>query len=280
MSVDKFGRHANRRVGAGVIKGPKGNGFDLTPEGNFDIGGKNLTNVRDPLKETDAVNLKTLHENCVVLSRPDKQDFDARNKRIRSVASPVDDSDAIDYGTVKKLCVRYEQSGDPAAVAQRLSKFIDAKGHRIENIDIPVKGNDAATKRYVDVNTPIRDVNHWAFWQKRLASVADPVEDTDAVTLKYLKSNTILRNSERNEFDGNSCTISNLANPRYPSDAVNKRYMREALAGLSYAIYSIIRRRTIPSTQPLGRDEWRAKVVDEEEDSTVHGTAWDTLFKS
>lgn len=59
MSVDKFGRHSNVTQG---LRGPKGVGFELTPDGNFDIEHKKLCHVANATEKGDCVNLQTLIE--------------------------------------------------------------------------------------------------------------------------------------------------------------------------------------------------------------------------
>lgn len=67
MSVDKFGRHTIVSKG---VRGPKGDGFEYTTDGNFDIQQKKLCNVADATEKNDSVNLNTLKnsvENCMSL---------------------------------------------------------------------------------------------------------------------------------------------------------------------------------------------------------------------
>lgn len=60
MSVDVFGRLLVDKKE--IIKGPPGNGFELTNDGHFDIQNKKICHVADPVDPTDATNLKTLLE--------------------------------------------------------------------------------------------------------------------------------------------------------------------------------------------------------------------------
>lgn len=57
MSVDKFGRSTNKfqRVIVGPA-GPPGNGFKRTENGDFDIEGKRLRNIKSPTTPDEAVN--------------------------------------------------------------------------------------------------------------------------------------------------------------------------------------------------------------------------------
>ncbi len=68
MSVDKFGRFADSSKGGGnVAKGPPGEGFKLTDDGNFDLDSKVMTNVADPIKDGDAVNYKSLKDRSKIV---------------------------------------------------------------------------------------------------------------------------------------------------------------------------------------------------------------------
>jgi len=60
MSVDKFGRHS-RANQSQALRGPKGEGYNLTPDGDYDIKKKRLCYLEDPVNDLDAVNLKTLN---------------------------------------------------------------------------------------------------------------------------------------------------------------------------------------------------------------------------
>lgn len=53
MSVDKFGRHL-QKTGTPGARGPPGAGFELTSDGDFNIGGKRLKNVSTPETVHDA----------------------------------------------------------------------------------------------------------------------------------------------------------------------------------------------------------------------------------
>jgi len=54
MSVDVFGRVLDYKRGGSGARGPPGEGFQRTPNGDFDINRKRLCNVAAPLEESDA----------------------------------------------------------------------------------------------------------------------------------------------------------------------------------------------------------------------------------
>lgn len=93
MNVDKFGRHEsvfNREM----LRGPKGEGFRLTLEGNYDMRGKRVCNLADAVHDGDSVNLKLLHRQVLMFDA--KHDtYHAQNKRITNLAPPISESDAI-----------------------------------------------------------------------------------------------------------------------------------------------------------------------------------------
>lgn len=93
MSVDKFGRHESSLVRE-VLRGPPGEGFQLTRDGHYDLRRKRLCNVADPIHKDEAVNLGTIRTftlNC----ETDETMFDAKNKKIRHVAIAEKDTDAV-----------------------------------------------------------------------------------------------------------------------------------------------------------------------------------------
>jgi len=61
MSIDVFGRVLTHKTSAGA-RGPPGEGFQRTPQGDFDISHKRLCNVATPQEDLDAVNLRSLKE--------------------------------------------------------------------------------------------------------------------------------------------------------------------------------------------------------------------------
>lgn len=93
MSVDKFGRHESSRVRE-VLRGPPGEGFQLTRDGHYDLIRKRLCNIADPIHNDDAVNLVTIRRFALNCETNDTM-FDAKNKRIRHVAIAEKDTDAV-----------------------------------------------------------------------------------------------------------------------------------------------------------------------------------------
>lgn len=80
MSVDKFGRHLNFGQG---LRGPKGEGFELTADGNFNIQNKKLCNVGNATDTYDCVNLNTLQSSVKEINeRLDKSIEEVKNNAL------------------------------------------------------------------------------------------------------------------------------------------------------------------------------------------------------
>jgi hypothetical protein len=93
MSVDKFGRHESSLVRE-VLRGPPGEGFQLTRDGHYDLIGKRLCNIADPIHKDEAVNLGTIRT-FTLNFETNKDMFDAKNKKIIHVANGEEDTDAV-----------------------------------------------------------------------------------------------------------------------------------------------------------------------------------------
>lgn len=61
MSLDKFGRYKSGVGSGNLTKGPKGDGFRFTKEGNYDINNKKLCNVAKATEPTDGINYENLN---------------------------------------------------------------------------------------------------------------------------------------------------------------------------------------------------------------------------
>lgn len=93
MTVDKFGRHESS-FAHDILRGPPGEGFELTPDGHYDLKRKRVCNLADPMNNEEAVNLYTVRSltlNCETINGM----YDAKHKRILNIASPTADTDAV-----------------------------------------------------------------------------------------------------------------------------------------------------------------------------------------
>lgn len=180
MSVDKFGRHSDSVKMKGA-KGPPGEGFKLTSDGNYDIENKKLCNVGKASNDGDAVNLELLKEKSgsklgyfFVDKAKTKRAWNARKLRIHDIASPQEATDAVN-----------------------LKLLMDRTIHDISD----------------DQNWD------WKCRKRRLIDVSDPVNDLDAVNKQTLERNLngCLKVSEKSPpervWDALNNIISNVGNP-------------------------------------------------------------------
>ena len=80
--------------------GPPGVGFKLTGDGNYDIDGKRLTNVSQPIDARDVATKAYIDGNKLdVVLRDGSQNMtgnlDMNNNKITSLADSTDDNDAV-----------------------------------------------------------------------------------------------------------------------------------------------------------------------------------------
>ena len=305
MGVDKFGRYTDKDK---AKAGPKGEGFLLTSDGDYDMQGKRLCNVKEPSDQADAVNFETHKKsfhNCISLQNGV---FDAKNNRISNISEPKDDQDAVNKKYLKstipaKLESSYSvhqfrlqdvappiDAGDAvnllhfksSALVRDSKGVFDAKNTKIQNLAEPVKGNDAVNKFYLDRRLPIVGKEMWTFQNKRIGLVAAPTQKSDAVNLDYLQKNTINLVSttsepdEKNKLDremvwnAGDKRLKRLKKPQGLNDAVNKAYLKESLADLAYSLY-----------KRMKSEGGRASIHDEEDwkrEVTRESTSWDDLF--
>ena len=99
--------------------GLPGIGFNLTDDGNFDLDGKRLTDVADPVDNGDAatkgyVGTKNSQQNIAINSKAEKTDVILRdgsqsmnanlnlnNKKITNLANATSDGDAVNFSQLK-----------------------------------------------------------------------------------------------------------------------------------------------------------------------------------
>ena len=163
MSVDKFGRHSDGEGGGKGIVGPRGIGFKLTSDGDYDMSSKRLVNLGKATDDKDAVNKKTLTD---VLKATVKKDGVVRkyvdgvtptssktywgfgNRRLVGVANPKDSQDAVTLDTLKRSTMIYD------------GKAFNAVNKRIGNTADPEEDKDAVNLQYTkgEINGVRQDV--------------------------------------------------------------------------------------------------------------------------
>ncbi len=85
MSVDKFGRHEDSLHRKG-LRGPPGQGFLLTEDGNYDMNNKLICNLGEPVLTNDAVTKNYVQS--VVLEKTQTGDYNFNQKRITNLGAP------------------------------------------------------------------------------------------------------------------------------------------------------------------------------------------------
>jgi len=140
MTIDKFGRSLKSQD-KNLLKGPKGDGFNLTPEGNYDVQGKRLVKVGGPKLADDAANKHYVDYKCIPFSA---DRYDVKNKRITNLGNAQDDSEAVNLRTLNKLALTLTDNN------------YNASGRQLKDLAKPTHPKDASTKSYVDESlTPL-----------------------------------------------------------------------------------------------------------------------------
>lgn len=156
MPIDKFGRSQISISGnkTKLFRGPKGEGFNLTTDGNFDINGKKLCNVSNPTDPNDAVTLNYLQQ---VIS-----DFvnEIKNKFSTALQNSQKLSDAINvtknYISLqgKRRIVRVDSGKDTNDVIIKKDFDNEIKNIKINVLDLKHQF-DKETK---EINIQIEDI--------------------------------------------------------------------------------------------------------------------------
>lgn len=173
MSVDKFGRYSHETKSANV-KGSRGEGFNLDPEGNFDIQNKRLCNVSDPTADEDAVNLRTLKRNASNFLSNDGSSFDAKKQVITNIGDAVNEHDAINLKYLKTN-----------TITRNKYNKLDVNNLVISNVGLPSDDTDAVTVKFLKNHTLYLNKDIDAK-KKHIKNVAKPKDAHDAVNYVYL----------------------------------------------------------------------------------------------
>lgn len=116
MVVDKFGRqYLSGDTNGRDKQGPRGIGFKLTSDGDFNVENKKIVNLANPLNELDAVNRQST---LIVESGT----VSMRKRRLIELASPLDDSDAITKKYAKDLLKTVEINEKIKACPRRIGE--------------------------------------------------------------------------------------------------------------------------------------------------------------
>lgn len=222
MVLDKFGRHRDKAQAP--VRGPKGDGFVLTSDGDYDIQRKRLKFVKEPVDGEDAVNFNTLNNLKANVLLVGRTRISAKGKRISNLGKPAISDDAVTKGYVDSMV--------PLKNSQTSSYSFHQ--YNIKDLAYPKNDGDGVNLKYVKDNCLVYNKEIDANG-KKITNVEAPVKPSDAVTLKYMTANALCKN--KNVFDGQKSIISNVAVPVNVDDAVSKRYLKEVLGDLGFTIY-------------------------------------------
>lgn len=248
MSVDKFGRFLSSSKSSTTqgIKGPKGEGFNLTKAGDYDIQFKRICNVGVPKENEDAVNLKTFKDSLAkCLSLSDKNLYDANGARLCNVGEPTNDMDVINK--------MYFTSNAPV----KLKDSYSFHQSRLQDIAAPISDGDAVNLKTFNNNALSIDKGHFNAKGLKITNVHDPKTGQDCVNLRYLQASSLV-SKDHKEYDAKGRIIKNLALPKNKSDAINYAYLSEVLAEMSFSIYSNLKKK---GTQKITKEDWKKKVT-------------------
>lgn len=189
MSVDKFGRfeassgQLNSAVGSNnssssrVLRGPPGQGFKLTDNGDYDMENKRLTNIGVPRDDGDAITgreFDNLARHALKINFANLK-YDAGKVTIRQTNEPVDEYDLVNLRYLRKNYVMYGKDG----VNLNNNRLFNVKGP-------PISDSDIINNRYLNSVIPAQQRDKWDFKAKRLTNCSDPTAMSDCVTVNYL----------------------------------------------------------------------------------------------
>lgn len=227
MSVDKFGRHSTSSKFK-PIRGPPGEGFHFTNDGNYNIQNKRLCNVAEPKLSSDAVNRSHLDKRLTINSA---NSLSFNGFRLSNAGQPTDENDVttVQYMKDNVLVLNNDE--------------FDASNHFIRRLKFPEQQSDAANKIYVDQKLPFLKREGCDFQDTRLINVKDPVDNKDAVnkqamikTVKQYKQDLerycdgkIHYSKSKQGLDLKKIKLTNIGKAINNTDAVSKEFLLHEL---------------------------------------------------
>lgn len=267
MSVDKFGRHIiSSNKGE---RGPKGEGFTFTEEGNFDVQNKRLCNVLNAKYDNDAVNLLNLK----VLLKPCLQEvnevFNFNNKTVTGIVDPKNDEDAVNLRVLKRKSVSETIDGHYDIQNKRLCNVKNAihvndavnlasvtnlinpcmkevkgvfnfKNKTVTGIEDPKNDLDAISLKVLRRNTLTLTNQGYNAKGKKITNVKAPENLNDVVVLKYLNDNCLITDSKKGIFNANNKIISHCSDPKDSQDVMTYNAMLTVISKLGWSIYNVL----------------------------------------
>lgn len=260
MSVDKFGRYSttNTSTNAQGLRGPKGEGFNLTKTGDYDVEFKRICNLGAPKENGDAINLDTFNSSLDrYLAFSEENICDVKGARLCNVSNPVDGSDA----TNKTYLL--------TKIPIKLVDSYSVHQFRIQDIDNPVFDGDAVNYKTFNDKALVIDKGIFNAKNAIISNVNDPKLGQDSVNLRYFYTNALVL-KENNEFDANRRIITNVGFPRNRGDAINYSFFSDVLAEMSFAIFNNMKKK---NKQKISKEQWMKKVT-----QSLYTCDWGDLF--
>lgn len=222
MTVDKFGRYKSRGgcdddsalSERGKI-GPKGIGFNLTPEGDYDIGGKLLRNVSSARSANDAITLNQLATKCLVFDDKRRR-YDAGWRPIGGLSKPKDNDDAVTKEYLESL------------IPVKLNSAYDFKAYRLQNIGFPIDEGDGISLKYAKTYFIGRNKYHKFDAQRKvICNVQSPRDGDDAANKLYVDNNVIPLDSSNGGWNCGGRKLTNVKDATSNLDAINFHQFEE-----------------------------------------------------
>lgn len=190
-TIDLFGRammSMTDEAMAATKRGPRGYGFKLTPEGNFDVENRRITNVGAPINDNDLVTKRSV----LMLSDSDEGVIDVKKRRLVHVKEPLDNHDVCTKKYTDELVDDVERKLLSNCLRRRREdkgqgSYYDAKDGRICNIGEPLEDKDVISRQYFN-NRAMHTNDQMQFNAdgKRIVSVSYPIDGTDVTSKAYV----------------------------------------------------------------------------------------------
>lgn len=140
MTIDKFGRQSKGEGGENNLRGPKGDGFHFTNDGNYDIQNKKMSNVAEASDPTDVVNLRLLENKLKTL---ENSVLSGVHPRISNIETKINSFTKDLYKITNSLSVS--------------KTYVGFNQKRLVSLNLSKNSNDAII-RY-ELEAVVKDVN-------------------------------------------------------------------------------------------------------------------------
>ena len=220
------------------LQGAPGVGFNLTSDGNYDMVGKKLKNVGNPVSNADAANKKYVDDNSgggggktsslTIDSNIDMKD----TYRILNLKSPSDADEPVTKNYAESNFFQRDGS-------QPMTGDANMNNKKIKNLSSPTANSDAATKKYVDDSKVDGSVfvkldgtrpmtGNLNMNNKRIFNIPNPSGPQQPTPLAYSDLAYLHVNGSNmmtNHMNMNNKKITNLQTPTNDTDAATKKYV-------------------------------------------------------